>query len=506
MPSRRPNVQLPYTHHFIAHPLEPRRLMAATFASVLTFVPTKDTNQGVTVATDSNNNGLVAGMFRNTTDFDPGPHVTALTPVKDYDVFLAKYTTGGALFWARRIGGPRDDAVSKIVTDPAGNVYVAGYFSKTLSLDNGHGGVFNVPSQGHLDAFVAKYSASGVLVWAESIGGSFDDTATGLAVTSTGSVYFGGTYILKADLNPSPTIYHSFQAVDTQDAYIEKLDSTGHLIWVRTLHGDPTTKSRMSLAAMAVGTHDDLFVTGLFEGPVNFSTNAAKPNIIDGKDSDPYVIHYTSSGSTIWAEDIARTGKTTPKAIAVDKAGNIFTTGQFIKDADFDPGPKQLLLSPKATDPGSIYITKLQPNGSLGWVRTIGNSGSNSIVNDLALDSSGNAYITGGFQDVVDFNPGRGSFVLNASGTKSNNFKRLNYPDGINGFIEKLSNNGTFIFARQVGGSDTSLFSSGITVDAANNIYTTGIFGGPANFNIGGTAISRDARKEGDAYLLKYRQ
>lgn len=105
-----------------------------------------------------------------------------------------------------------------------------------------------------------------------------------------------------------------------------------------------------------------------------------------------------------------------------------------------------------------VFIAKLNGDGDLVWVKQIGGV-NRDWVYDLALDSSGNVYIVGSFEDTVDFDPGAGIYNLTSNAEY--------YEDT---FVLKLNDHGNFLWAKNMGGADSEgsrsrvarLFCSGV--------------------------------------------
>jgi hypothetical protein len=153
-------------------------------------------------------------------------------------------------------------------------------------------------------------------------------------------------------------------------------------------------------------------------------------------------------------------------SVAVDAAGNVYTTGQFRGTADFDPGPGIFNLT---SGPGySTFFSKLDATGNFVWAKQIeGYSAGYSI----AVDAGGNVYTTAYFDRTIDFDPGPGIFNLTSAGLWDV-------------YISKLDTHGNFVWAKRIGGSDTDLAFS-IALDALGNVYTTGQFKFTADFDPG---------------------
>ena len=107
-------------------------------------------------------------------------------------------------------------------------------------------------------------------------------------------------------------------------------------------------------------------------------------------------------------------------SVAVDVSGNVYLTGFFRSNRDFDPGPEVLLLASAGSE--DIFVTKLDTNGNLVWARTMGGPRSDE-GSGLAVDGSGNVYVTGRFSETADFGPSsNGSPLLGISAGSSDIF------------------------------------------------------------------------------------
>ena len=92
-------------------------------------------------------------------DFDPGSGSTNLTSGGDTDIFLGKYSSSGALNWAKGIGGSASDYGNAIAVDGSRNVYATGFFQGSADLDGD--GNTDTDGAGNREIFIIKYNASG---------------------------------------------------------------------------------------------------------------------------------------------------------------------------------------------------------------------------------------------------------------------------------------------------------------------------------------------------------
>lgn len=125
----------------------------------------------------------------------------------------------------------------------------------------------------------------------------------------------------------------------------------------------------------------------------------------------------------------------------------------------------------------------------LDWAKQ--NTGSNdNVVNDMAMDTAGNLYLTGYFTDTVDFDPGPDTLALISRGDKDV-------------FVQKLSPAGDLVWVKQMGGTGADV-GMAIAVDLAGNVYTAGSFVGVVDFNPGSATNNQtSAGGSQDAFVQK---
>ncbi len=187
-----------------------------------------------------------------------------------------------------------------------------------------------------------------------------------------------------------------------------------------------------------------------------------------------------------WAKSMGGSFEDWGENIAVDASGNVYTTGGFKDTVNFDPGLGTYnLISAGDYD---IFIQKLDVNGNFLWARSMGGSSYDEGW-FIDVDASGNVYTTGGFIGTVDFDPGSGTHNLTSAG-------------GEDIFIQKLDSNGSFIWAKSMGGSSWDKGNS-IAVDDSGNVYTSGNFKGTADFDPGSGTYNLTSEGNWDFFIQK---
>jgi len=142
------------------------------------------------------------------------------------------------LEWAKQMGSSDSNYSTAITVDNMGNVYTTGTFQGTIDFDPGPG-VFNLTSidvYNGGDIFIQKLDASGNFIWAKKMGGVAWDKSNSIAVDNFGNVYTTGAFIATVDFDPGPGTLN-LVSVSFDDIFIQKLDASGNLLWVKQMGG-----------------------------------------------------------------------------------------------------------------------------------------------------------------------------------------------------------------------------------------------------------------------------
>jgi len=252
------------------------------------------------------------------------------------------WAQGSYLSYSSYLDGDGEDIVHAVATDSAGNVYLAGETTSSnfpvtpgafqTKRGNSPGTIFGFESQYLPNAFVAKLSRDGQILWASYLSGSGADAALGIAVDANGSAYVLG-YSYSPDFPTTPGAYQTAAPLSNR-AFIAKFTPDG--------------------SSLAYST----FLSGSMI-QIGYSPGAILESVVS------------------------------PSAIAVDAAGNAYVGG-CSKPSALAPTTGAYSTS------GSAFVAKLNASGSkLIFVTYLGGSGASDIVHGIALDSSGNIYAAG---------------------------------------------------------------------------------------------------------------
>jgi len=319
----------------------------------------------------------------------------------DYDYATVKYNSSGAEQWVARYNGPGNsvDEANVITTDSSGNVYVTGE-----SYDSGTS----------YDYATIKYNSSGVEQWVARYNGPGNypsDYAYAIVLDISGNIYVTG---------------ESYGSGTSWDYATIKYDIAGIEQWVVRYNGPGNGYD--SAGDIALDDSGNVYVTGLSESSVT--------------SRDYATIKYNSSGSQQWVVRYNGPGNGYDEAddITLDNLGNVYVTGDSAGSGSW----------PDYYDYATI---KYNSSGSQQWVARYNGTGNDTdYVYAMALDSSGNVYVTGdsdGSGTLSDY----ATIKYNSSGSQQ-------------------------WVARYNGTGNKSDWAEAIAIDSSGNVYVTGSIDG----------------------------
>jgi hypothetical protein len=412
--------------------------------------------------------------------------------------------------WATQAGSPTyNDGGAAVTTDAGGNAYVIGDFSGTAHFGSGAGAA-TLTSAGKQDAFVAKYSPLGVLLWAKDIGGPGGyDYGRAIAVDGSGNVLItgdvAGTAVFGAG-EPAQTTLTSSAANGGEDIFVARLDSTtGDLGWAEQFGGPVANYGR----GLAMDTAGNVYVAGAFIGSAPFGTTSlssidtlgvtvtstGQPLVQDGDtftvndgtrsvtfelDDDRSVAPGNVAVSFTAGESANQIDSAIAQAVNNANAGGL-TAATAADNADTVYVAHAVTVSTVPTNPTnpglavgqgwSPFVAQLQETtGHVGWASKIEDGApDDQLASGVAVSGSA-VYLAG---------------------------QQQHAPIGLapTSFIAKLTTAGSGpLWVNKVSADVTA-----VAADGSGNVLSTGNFQGKVNFNPGGS-FTLTSHKAGTAY------
>jgi peptidoglycan hydrolase-like protein with peptidoglycan-binding domain len=355
--------------------------------------------------------------------------------------------------------------IAGVTVDSSDNIYITGTSSGT----NVFGA--SVTSGTTEDIFVVKLNSSGVVQWVYTAGGTGRDRGRKIALDSSGNIYVAGYYQNTVDFGGgNVTSNGSF------DAFILKLNSSGTFQWVKSYGGSTGNDLGRDVV---VDSNDNAIMLGTFRGTVNFDSGDGGGVVnYTSNDYDVFLIRLNSSGiwQSVWRTE--NTGSADARALAIDSNNVTYVTGSFSGTVKFGNNTYT------AANSNDLFIHKIDTYNSTQSTYT-SNIDTTQKAKGIAVDSSGNIYATGTFQNTVNFGGGN----ITSSGKDI--------------YLLKLNSSLAFQwvkrFARDNGAAGQA-FGTAVAIDEDGNVYSVGQIGG--NYNLGGQDVASGSNN--DAYIVKH--
>jgi hypothetical protein len=410
---------------------------------------------------DAPGNIYTTGNYYGDGDFDPGAGVRMLYSNGATDIFIQKLNSVGGFTWANGFGGVTYHTVNSVSKNVGTYASSTGYFDGSAMTSSGSRQEF----KGGTDIMVNKVSTTGYSfdIW-YAMGGPGNDAGTGIISDASDNVYVTGYFEQTADFAPThwePS--YPLTSAGNKDIFILKINSSGDLVWAKRIGG---TNEDMS-NAIALDNSGNLYVTGYYQGTVDFNPGVATNNLTSAGSLDAFSLKLDTAGNYIWAKSLGGISSDLGYDITVDAAGNVITSGSFNATADFDPSAATFNLTTVASI--DAFIVKLNAAGNFVWAKSFG-SVSNESARCLITDASNNIICAGSYGGATDFDPNAGVTSL----TPPNNLGEI--------FLLQLTSAGNFSWVKSMGGAGADKVT-GLTKDVIGNIYTAGSFTGTADLN-----------------------
>lgn len=461
--------------------ISPLRAQIHTWA-----IPIVNDQDNVTydIATDAAGNVYATGYFNGVVDFDPSVEVVERTSAGSFDIFLAKYSSNGRLVWVNTFGGSEADIAFGLCLDDLGNIYLTGYFMGTVDFDPTGNQLNLTGTSDGLDIFFAKFTPSGNVVFAKSMGGDSYDAGTDIAVDAERNIYITGVFELTADLDPGPNV-KNFSSRGMADIFMAKFDAMGNYVWVKSI-GSAGSEEPRSIALDRIG---NLCLVGVFGSPLDVDPDAGVTQLTSKGNTDAFICMYSTAGELQFASSIGGANNDQIAGAVFDRDGDVIVTGYCSGTVDFDLGLGTENLTTVFDD--DVFVARYTVSGTLKWAFTIQSGAVVAINHNIAVDAGGNVYLTGAFYGTADFDPSSGTATLTADG---------NYDF----FIAGYSANGRYLFALHAGDQYRNSSGNAIDVDVLGNVLVAGNFGGRVDFDPGPNIDTLNSYAAQGMFIAKY--
>jgi len=329
----------------------------------------------------------------------------------------------------------------------------------------------NNAASGFNDVFLVKYDPNGTVLWATSFGGNDNDYATSVSTDRWGNVFVAG-YFFSSSITIGTTTLTNAGSTDSSDMYVAKFDSLGNFKWARKAGGIKDDR----VNSIKTDISGNVVVTGSFQSSyLAFGADTVK-NPITGVDR-VFVIKYDSLGNYVWALGAGGVGYDFGYAVATDPGNNVYVTGAF-SGSSITFGSTVLSNNPGGLGVDDLFIVKYDSTGALLWART-GTGTGNDIPTAAGADNYGNIYVTGKY----------------TSPTLTFGTATLSNAGGYDIFLVKYDLLGNFKWAKSNGGAADDIVHA-LAIDDSSYVALVGNFAsttlpfGPSTLSYDGSGLS----------------
>ncbi len=353
-------------------------------------------------------------------------------------IVVSKVSPTGEFIWSKRSSITPSLGEYKgafIALDSLGNVYVTVNVSTCYPSSSGGGIGFSIIDER------SHCGAIGILIWKLDRDGNtvWNRPFFGMGVSATHLT--GSTYLM---INFQDTL-------GGRDFFLWKINASGNHQLIKHF-SSPYYEAATSIH---IDGQANLYVTGIFFDTLTIPANNGSISLVSAGDADIFVMKLNSAGNCIWAKSIG--GPYRDDGIAgIDRYNNLYLTGNFSGEVDFDPGPGTFVLTTPAwrvdafvlkldqdgnfvwakqvrehargsavaaSRNGCVYVatinylgaqvTKYDPNSNWVWTGSIPDSCS---ISSLAVTDEENVLLYGDFSGRADFDPGRRKSIRQSGG------------------------------------------------------------------------------------------
>jgi len=373
---------------------------------------------GAIVKKDALGNFIIGGNYSGTIDLDPGTGTTTVTSSGNQDIFVVKLDANRNFVWGKSVGGSNTDGVSDLIIDNNENILLCGFFRGTADFDPSAAILNLSTGNIGADGFILKLNSNGDFAYAKQVGGTstVDDHTQSICLDNQGNLYATGYFNNTCDLDPGPSQFN-VTSNGGCDVFIIKLDNNGNFVFAKSIGGTLGTSASGGSIGYSIETDNlnNILIAGIFDGTQDFDPNAGVSNLISNGLFDGFILKLSSTGNFIFAKSFGDVGVDFANSINSDQNGDIIIAGSFNGTVDFDPSSSVTSFSSNGSSDG--FLLKISSLGNYIWLNQIGGTGQD-LVSDVSTDGNNNVFLTGYFNSIVDFDNSSNQYVLTSNGMK----------------------------------------------------------------------------------------
>jgi hypothetical protein len=367
--------------------------------------------------------------------------------------------------WGYNLGGTDNDSAVSSAIDENGNVYVFGHYRATVDFDFTTA-ESSLTAEATGSSFIAKYDNDGNLLWVQDLNGDLGHNAAMTIDNTNNALYLTGSF-------ENTMSFGSFtlNSNGDKDVYVIKQTLDGTFLNAYSF-GD----TQADEASYIHLDNNELYISGDFRGTIDVDITTSQQLLIssgsDGSSQsnldNSFLVKLNLDLTHVWSTSFG--GYNYGSKVTTDNESNIYVTGLARGTMDADPSSGEYFIT-ATQNTADVYLIKLSSTGDFIWagITESYNSGTVPSVNDIAVDSNNNIYLTGAFSGRLDFD-------FDDSVDAFTNMR-----SSFDGYVAKYDPNGNHLWLSLIYGV-VDIRGRTILIDNLDNIYATGSYRGTARF------------------------
>lgn len=282
------------------------------------------TENAYKVTVDHQNNVILTGEYQGNSTIGPN---TFTSSAGSFDIFIAKYNSGGTPLWSLSGYADYDDKGLAVAVDSQNNIFMTGQFSDTLNFASN-----NYNNNGFNTGFICKLDPAGQLQFLYLM-------KAGYTMPYDIQVNQNDEPVVTGDFLGNMNYYdqsgaHSIQNPYDKHLFVLKTSNSGQYQWSYTLGSD----NELSAKAIAIDPTNNVFVTGYFKCDLSQIQDTTEQLLNAVGYRDAYLLKISNSGSRIYIKQFGGKLDDEGKSIAVNQSDRPYVCGSYTSDLNFNFG------------------------------------------------------------------------------------------------------------------------------------------------------------------------
>ncbi len=421
-----------------------------------------------------NNNVIITGYTVSTSNIaTTGAYQTTLS---DQDSFIAEFDYQGNRLWATYFGGTYSERNYAAALDSNDNIYIVGNTTSIIGMATN--GAFQQYIASGDDAFIAKFSNTGQLMWSTYYGGNQHELITTVTVDDSNKIYVTG-HTLSSDLPCTPNAFRN-TLVGMENAFLGVFDANGNEIYNSYYIKGSNTKGE----SIAVTSDGIIYLVGT----TNDNEPIANPNVHQNQNGgylDGFVLKINPQFQTIWKTYLGGWHNEILAGVSLDSLENLYLTGK-TKSNDGIATPSSFQPNYQDVNNWEGYLVKLDSSSTRQWGTYITAGGYDEIKSITTTDTA---------IWVLGISDGNG-LVTDSTAIQENN------KGGYDNILLNFTQDGNLIWSSYFGGTNND-FGNDILV-YNNQILIAGRTGSTSNFTTTNAHQQQFGGNIADGYWTKF--